>query len=201
MYRERMIGYYPPILRSIKEFQAIANSTSSELEELDVVKADVLSNAYLTTMGEERLKQWEKILNIVPVENSTIEDRRDTVIARIRGQGKLNTALINTIVKTFTGGTADSWIKDGVLYVKITPPQGNKQYKFDNVVQELRLKIPAHLGLDVQRKYLLWGEVDDANHSWKQVRACYKTWGDMLLNEPSEPNELDVTTFENFYLG
>jgi hypothetical protein len=82
----------------------------------------------------------------------------------------------------FTGGTANSWFKDGVLYVEITPPPGNKSYKFSNVEQELRHKIPAHLELNVSRNYNLWKEILEVYPTWQDVMNNFETWGDVLIH-------------------
>ena len=206
MYKERMNGYYPSVVQTIKEFQAIINSEYPEIEALHEGNERVLADAYLTTMTEERIEQWEKILKIQPIENSTIEDRRDTILARIRGQGKLNTALINSIVNTFTGGTAISYIVDSVLYVEITPPPENKQYQFTNVEQELALKVPAHLGLKVARNYYTWNDIIAYAPTWQDVYDSFETWEDVYLytpfeRPPSTYNRLGTTTFREFILA
>jgi hypothetical protein len=183
-YNKRMNSYYPEVIRSIAEFQAIIDGESSEFEGLSFERTNVLNNAYLTTMDEYRIKEWEKILKIKPLENSTVDDRRDTVIARIRGQGKLNTALINTIVNTFTGGSAVSWVKDSVLYVMVTPSPTNKQYRFENVEQELKTKVPAHLGFQVSRNYYTWNQTKETYSTWQDVKDNFETWNDVYIFVP-----------------
>lgn len=165
----RMLDYYPHVIKIIQEFKAI---TCVEGFEIDFLTSDIdviINEAYLTTMGESRIKQWEKKLGLVASTDDSIEDRRDKIIATIRGNGKLNTELINSIVGAFTHGTAVSYIEDSTLYVKIQPPVGNKQYKFANVEQALRPKVPAHLGLVVIRDYATWGEVKDNFASWTAI--------------------------------
>lgn len=184
MYRERMNNYYPQVIQVIEEFKSIIDAEYPEFEDLSVAKDKVVDDAYFLTMGEERIEQWENILGIRAVENSSVSDRRDTIIARIRGQGKLNTALINSIVNAFTGGTANSWIEDGVLYVEITPPPTNKQFKFANVEQELSKKVPAHLGFNVSRSYLEWAEVKNRYATWQDVKNEFATWTDVYLFTP-----------------
>lgn len=173
-YKDRMLGYYPPVISNIRDFKAIIDSEYPEFDGVSDSKNEVLDNAYLTTMNEDRIEQWENRLKIRPVEDSTIEDRRETIIARIRGQGKLNTALISSIVNAFTGGSAESYIEGSNLHVIITPPPGNKQYKFANVEQELSRKVPAHLGLVIERNYETWEEYLD------------NTWGDMIPEQEDE---------------
>lgn len=184
MYRERMNGYYPQVIQAITEFKSIIDSEYPEFDDLAVARDRVVEDAYLPTMSEKRVEQWENILAIKPLEDSTVQDRRETIIARIRGQGKLNSALINSIVNAFTGGTANSWVEDSVLYVEITPPPGNKQYKFANVEQELSLKVPAHLGFNVSRNYYTWIETKETYSTWQDVKDNFDTWNDVYIFIP-----------------
>ena len=184
---KRMIDYYPYVIKRILDFQALINAEGYEIDDLKGIIIAILDEAYLTTMGEERIKQWEKLLGLTYSETDTLEDRREVIIAHIRGQGKLNSKLINTIVNTFTGGFALSYIKDSVLYVEVSPPQGNKQFVFENIVKALIPKIPAHLGLVVIRNYATWGEVKDNFADWNAVREFGSkdgqlgTWDDVYF--------------------
>ena len=183
---QRMLDYYPHVIKTIQEFKAITLTEGVELEDIHGKFQSVTDNAYLTTMDEKRVSEWEQILGIVPIQSSTVGDRRDTVIARIRGQGKLNTALINSIVNAFTGGTANSWVEDSILYVEITPPPGNKQFQFANVEQELSKKVPAHLNFKVSRNYLEWREIKNNYSTWGDVKNTFDTWEDVYLFVPFE---------------
>ena len=177
---ERMLNYWPEAIRQILEFQALIKPEGFEVDFLSNDIDMAVNEAYLLTMGEERIASWEKALGIFSDPSDTLEDRRNVVIARIRGQGKLNTALINSIVSAFTGGTADSYVENSTLYVKITPPRGNKQFKFDSVVRELKHKVPAHLGLSVTRNYSNWGDVERCFADWSGV-SRFNTWEDVNL--------------------
>jgi len=177
---DRMINYYPQVIRQILEFQAFIKAEGFEVDFLKNAIEICVNEAYLTTMSEERIAQWEKALGLLYSPEDSIEDRRDAIIARVRGQGKLNTASINAIVSAFTGGTAISYIENSVLYVKITPPPNNKQYKFENVKRELQKKVPAHLGLEVTRNYATWGEVKDNFASWDAINQL-TNWEELVL--------------------
>lgn len=183
-YHDRMNSYYPSVIRSIEEFKAIVDGEYPEFEDLSNNGGKAIDDAYLTTMGEDRVEQWENILGITPMSGSKVEDRRNTIIARIRGQGKLNTELINSIVNAFTGGTANSWVKDGTLYVEITPPPENKSFLFPNVEQELKHKVPAHLGFQVSRNYYDWGQIKSNFTTWQEVVDGFPNWSDVYLFSP-----------------
>lgn len=184
MYYERMNSYYPEVIRTIEEFQAIIDSEYPEFGGLESGRDEVINDAYLPTMSEARISQWEQLLNIKALENSTLDDRRDTIIARIRGTGKLNTELISSIVNAFTGGSANSWVKDSTLYVEITPPPTNKQYRFENVESEINKRVPAHLGLNVSRNYSEWSQIKSDFATWGDVKNNFDTWNDVYLYVP-----------------
>lgn len=181
MIDERMLDYYPEVIKAIYEIQAIVQAEYPEFE----LQADSLWNlineAYFTTMGEERVKQWEQLLNIQPLSDSTIEDRRETIIARIRGSGKLNTQLIYKIVHIFTQGDVESYFSNSTIYVKIFPPAGNKEYKYINLKKELQKHIPAHLGLDVKRAFCIWHNIKIEFNDWNDVLNNFATWEDVML--------------------
>lgn len=184
MYKERMLNYYPQVIREIFEFRAIIEAESEQMQAQSDGRDAVMNQSYLPTMGEVRIKQWEKALGITPIQDSSLDDRRDTVIARIRGQGKLNEALISSIVNAFTGGKAKSWVENSTLYVEITPPPDNKQYQFANVEQELNKKLPAHLGLSVNRSYVDWNKIKTTFTTWQNVKDGFDTWEDVYLYVP-----------------
>lgn len=183
-YKTRMNGYYPDFIRTIKEFQAIINADYPEFEQLEVAKENIIKNAHFSTMTESRIVEWEKLLQISYVEGSTLDDRRETIIARVRGKGKLNTDLINNIVNTFTGGVANSWVTDSTLYVEITPPKGNKSFIFENVEQELARKVPAHLNFKVSRNYYTWSEATEKFTTWQAVKDNFYSWNDVHIFSP-----------------
>ena len=184
MYNSRMKSYYPQVVSAIEEFKSIIDTEAPEFDDLHTNRLSAIDDAYLLTMHEGRVEKWENILGITPLSESTIQDRRETIVARIRGQGKLNTELINAIVNTFTGGTAESYVLDSVLYVEITPPPNNKAFLFPNVEQELRHKVPAHLDFKVSRNYFDWRDIKDDYATWQDVKDSFANWNSVYVYSP-----------------
>lgn len=200
-----MIGYYPKVIQDISEFQSIVNAEFPEFELLNEGKECVLSDAYLTTMSEERIKLWEKILGISVIEESTLEDRRNTIMARLRGKGKLNTASINAIVKACTGGECKSWITDGTLYIRLSILPEDRKYLLNILIPEIEAKLPAHLNYLIGEAGQFWMEVNDERSNWDEVRLTYGTWENVLYDQEqtqtSNASKLDEGMFDIFYLG
>ena len=180
----RVYSYYPLAVLEIKDIQCVLDVLIPYFYQCDLGLQEVLKNATFMTMSEERTQEWEKLFGITPIANSTLQDRRETIIARIRGIGKLNTESINAIVKTFTGGYAESYFKNSTLYVEITPPPNDKRFIFENVEQELKRRVPAHINFKVSRNYYTWGEVDANNENWQAVEDNFESWFDLYLYSP-----------------
>lgn len=200
-YRDRMLGYYPNAIQKIYEFQALVDSEGEEFDLLSLAKDQIVNDAYWLTMGEDRIAQWENKLSIIPSDDSTLDDRREVVIARIIGNGKVNTALIKSIVKTFSGGDCNVWIADSVLYIRLLPSETNKDFILDNLRNEIKIKLPAHLGVDIDRAFRCWWEVDEDDPSWKNVNLYFGTWEDVLYDNRGKINGLDYSQLDDFYLG
>lgn len=181
-YNEQMLNYYPEVIKSIREFQKLIETESLQVDDMHKELTKILDNAYISTADEDRIAMWEKTLGIVPLPQTTLSDRRETILARIYNPEKLNTQSIEDIVSIFTGGKTESYFKDGVINVLISPPADNKQYKFENVEQELRKKVPAHLGLNVSVSYYTWDEIFSKNKTWNDINANYSDWNDVLYH-------------------
>lgn len=180
----RMNNYYPEVIKVIKEFQALFYTLGFDI---DFFRSEIyltMDDAFLQSMGEERINQWEKALDIEPDSTASIEDRREVIMARIRGGYKLNTDSINDIVNTFTKGSAESWFDpvNSRINVEITPPPTSKAYKFTNVVKELQRRIPAHLTLSVTRNYFTWNDIkeikkaDGTAADWQYIKNNFEDW-------------------------
>lgn len=186
-YNQQMLDYYPEVIKAIREFQILIKTQSLEVEEMHEHLTQLLSNAYIDTADESTITKWEQMLGITPLEQGEdtmetwLSDRRETILARLYRVEKLNTKTINDIVRIFTGGSATSYFKDGTISVLIQPPSDNKQYKFANVEQELRKKIPAHLLFQVTRDYCTWLEALDGYSTWNDVKNGFNTWEDIIL--------------------
>ena len=177
-YNERMLNRYPEVIKSIREFQALIKTQSLEVEAMHEELTKLLSNAYISTADESKIKKWEDYLGITPLPqgeddlDTWLSDRKETILARLYNAEKLNEKSIADIVKIFTGGTTASYFKDGIIHIIILPPKDNKQFKFENVERELANKIPAHLAFRVSRNY----------YNWLQLKSTYTTWGDLNDN-------------------
>ena len=172
----KMIGWYPTTVVAVDALRAVNDVVGHELDNARARGALLNNNAFLFWMDESRLAEWENALEIDVPENSTVEERRNVIIAKIRGQNKFNVSNIKSIVKTFTGGDAEVTVADGVISVKVLPPNNGQLYNQSALVWELKNKIPAHMQLNIERYYSTWGDVKNNETSWQGIRSGYTNW-------------------------
>ena len=134
----KMIGWYPTTVVAVDALRAVNDVVGHELDNARARGALLNNNAFLFWMDESRLAEWESALEIDVPENSTVEERRNVIIAKIRGQNKFNVSNIKSIVKTFTGGDAEVNVADGVISVKVLPPNNGQLYNQSALVWELK---------------------------------------------------------------
>ena len=175
----RMYNYYPEVIKVLKEYQALINALGFEIDFLKCRFTCAFNDAFLMTMGEDRIIEWENALAIIPNDLSTLADRRAVIMARLQGGFKLNTESINTISKTLTGNSAESYFENSSIYVTIITSEGDRTLLFPAVEEELKRRIPAHIGLNVTRYYTSWGEIKDNIESWQSLKNRYGTWDDV----------------------
>lgn len=172
----KMIGWYPTTVVAVDALRAVNDVVGHELDNARARGALLNNNAFLFWMDESRLAEWENALELDVPENSTVEERRNVIIAKIRGQNKFNVSNIKSIVKTFTGGDAEVTVADGVISVKVLPPNNGQLYNQSALVWELKNKIPAHMLLNIERYYSTWGDVKNNETSWQSIRSGYTNW-------------------------
>lgn len=185
MIQDRMKGYYPPVVIKIKDIEATVDAEYPEFEAVNESQAHIFSDKYLVPgeVSEKRIKEWESALEMSVTADATLADRRDAIVARIRGGNKLNTQSISSIVNAFTGGQAKAYIENSTLYVAILAPADNQTFIFDNVEREIERLKPAHLGLSVYRAYKTWNQVKANNSTWGDVMNNNATWFDVMYTE------------------
>lgn len=200
-YYEQMIDYYPNIIKAIREFQVLIKTQSLQVNELHEKLEELLNNAFVETADENRLVMWEKFLEITPPDQGNQEyeewliSRRDNILARLYQSEKFNTKYIEDIVSIFTGGTAEAWLLDSTLYVKIYPTETNKSFDIDSVIKELTLKCPAHLNLVVYKNYITWDEVSKA-YTWGDINTTFNNWNELIGDIPQH-NIFEYVVDEN----
>lgn len=106
------------------------------------------------------LESYEKLLGITPSATSTIEDRRSTVRARWRANGKNSMKLIQDVCDSWKNGEVEAHFVSGKLQIKFVGEYGVPRtlQQLLNEVEEIK---PAHWGYLILFKYLLIEDIHE----------------------------------------
>ena len=77
--------FLPPVSRDSQDIQEVMRIENPEFKLLWDIMADILDNQFIPTMGEFGLSHWEWILDVLPLDDDTIEDRRNRILRRLAG--------------------------------------------------------------------------------------------------------------------
>ena len=73
--------YWPLIVKNIEEFGQIAVAENEEFNRITKCIYDALSDCFILEATEYGVSRWEKMLGIVPAKDSTLDDRKATILS------------------------------------------------------------------------------------------------------------------------
>lgn len=168
---KRMMEYLPRYWHEYLEVKEIFHAVGAELDELETKSERILTDAFIMTMCESRIKEWEHWLGLPPT--GTLEDRRLTILSYFSVITKMSKESIQTlVVRLYQGARSIVRLKDSSIKITIKPlpEHANDPIEFEILVKQLEKLKPCHIGLFVDRYVGTWGEVLQGHSSWGQVR-------------------------------
>ena len=77
-----MLELLPPYLREYTEMKEIMGVEGVEIEVINSTHNQIVDNRYITTCNDTGIKRFETLLEITPLSNDTLDDRKLRCIAR-----------------------------------------------------------------------------------------------------------------------
>lgn len=178
---DQIINFLPEHYRVILDFQAITSSEDEEFARVREGIARITADTLILDASLARVEDWEQLLDL-PAEG-TLDERRQAILAHLRGTGKLNTEMIKSVVKVYADNDCVTWFdgNQSIIYISVKIPAGQTFEDFQRIYDTLIHKVPAHLGLFVQRHYANWGEVRDNYDDWQAVKDNYSDWAEVRI--------------------
>ncbi len=185
-----MAAYLPGYYRHSGVMQGILKGQGAGVDDYVAAMADVVAQSFVpvATWG---LDIWEQELGIKTDYRLSIEERRSTVMAKLRGIGTVTVALVRTVAESYANGQVaviDSpygYTYDLYRHVE-GPPAYTVVIRFvdqygvpsamDALKRALRAIIPAHLAIEYEVLYLYWDVLDAQALTWDQLDARGLAW-------------------------
>jgi len=171
-YYVDLARYAPPFLAEIRELKAIYEAEGYAVGLLEHELSDLLNQCFIST-STWGLTRWEEVYGLVTNMALSYEQRREILVAKLRGQGTTTAQMIQETAETFSGGEIQV-IEDNPNYHFIVRFIGIKgiprnMNAFVSMLEDIK---PAHLSYSFEYRYTTWGEL--INRSWASVSGF--TW-------------------------
>lgn len=179
---KRMMGYLPPYWHEYEEMQQILKNQGLELDELDEDSNCILNDAFILTMGESRIAQWEDWLYLPP--NGTLDDRRMAILSYFAVISKMTRESIQTLVRSLYNNARSTVVfKDSTIKIKIKPLSENEsdELDFQRLLDQLEKRKPCHIALLTKRWMCTWGDVKNGFNTWQDVLNNRQTWWHLMM--------------------
>lgn len=164
-----LAGYAPPFLAEVLELAEIYRTEGPEIGLLQHELRDLLDQCFIET-ATWGLLRWEKMLGVAANMSLTYEQRREILMAKLRGHGTTTKRMIEETAATFSGGEVNV-IEDNpnhlfvIQFIGIKGIPRNMQ-AFINMLEDIK---PAHLAYRFEYRYTIWEELKP--YTWKQLGA------------------------------
>ncbi len=98
-----IINHYPPVIKKIREMQAIAKAEDLEFDKLRLAIDEVINNMFVFTANEIGIVRLEKILGITPKSIQSLDDRRINILAMMNRR-KMSLSELTAMLSNYSEG-------------------------------------------------------------------------------------------------
>ena len=147
--KRRMLETMPPYYRDSPQANAILDGQASEIARRQA-EADDLLEQMLVTNATWSLDKYEEIFAIKNNPSRTLQERRDLIIAKMRGASPTTLAVLKSVVNAFVANqNADVTLDNPnyTIYAEIPADGAVNVGNMQNAVNEIK---PAHLAFEAR---------------------------------------------------
>lgn len=174
---KRMMESLPLYWHEYEEMQELLKAMGVEINELTDDAEAIIDDAFIMTMGESRIEEWEKWLKLPP--NGTLNDRRMAILSYFAVISKMTRESIQTLVKTlYSNARSEVVFKNSTISITIKPlPEHDAdELDFQRLLDQLKLRKPCHITLFTERWYCTWGDIKNGFNSWQALKDDRTNW-------------------------
>ena len=177
-YKPDLMRYLPYYYVSSTIMKAIQDAYAEELGYVYYFLEDFLKQFLTPTTATWGLAFWEQELGLKTDTSKIYEERREIVLARLRGMGTVGKDVIKRAAEAFSGGEADviEYPAEHRFVVKFVGTLGvpKNMASFIEMIEDLK---PAHLTYGFEYTYTCWNMLKEI--TWAQ--AGMGTWNDLKV--------------------
>ena len=179
-YKPDLMRYLPHYYVSSTIMKAIQDAYAEELGQVYYFLNDFLKQFLTPTTATWGLAFWEQGLGLKTDISKSYEERREIIMARLRGIGTVGKNVLISAASAFSGGDVDviEYPAEHRFVVKFIGTLGvpKNMASFVEMVEDVK---PAHLTYSFEYTYTWWNMLKEL--TWAQ--AGMGTWNDLRVYE------------------
>lgn len=145
--------YWPEVVGSTYEFNAIAESENPEINALWIVWNDVMKDQFVESLTIDGIKRWEKNLKITPYADDTLADRRYRIKVRLNETLPYTYRTVYRMLENLCGKDGFTFEVQHNIYVVTVKIALVAKKMFNSVADLLRRILPANMIIHVEIMY------------------------------------------------
>lgn len=178
-YFVNIARHVPAFVSELLEMAAIYETEGCEIGTAGHMFADLIDQCFVQT-ATWGLLRFEEVYGIATNFSLSHEQRREIILAKMRGQGTATVEMIRNAAIAFSGGQVEV-IEDNAHYrfiVRFVGQYGipRNMQAFKEMLEEIK---PAHLGYVFEYRYVIWDEIKP--YVWDELKPY--TWDGLRINE------------------
>ena len=178
-FRVDLSKYVPEFLYNEKTLNKIYKSQEEQLAVVLWQSDDLLKQCFIDT-ATWSLSIIEEEYGIKTNLNMSLEERREIIKAKKRGQGTCTKEMIKNVCEAFSGGEVNVLENTGpyAFTIQFVGVKGIPR-NMPGLISTINEIKPAHLVYDFKYTYTTWDYLDSKNLSYKNAEAL--TWDELEI--------------------
>lgn len=174
-----LVSYLPPFMAKFEELVAALEAENPEFSLIWQETDRVLKNVFIETADEYGIARFEKILNILPSVEETLEDRRFRVITRYGESVPYTKKSLEAALKSLCGEKGYNLVVSPETYTVNVKVALAAKSQSDAIAELLERILPCNMIFSVELLYNTWKK--SSVTSWGAVSSF--TWRELREEE------------------
>lgn len=174
-----MHDYLPKYYGGIKVADNIVDREAEELASLNANIDDVLAQFFIET-ATWGLAMWERIFGITTDMTRTYAQRREILLGKLRGVGKVDAELIKNVASAYSNGevAVDNQAAEYTIMITFVSSLGVPE-QIDALKAAVRDITPAHMAINYVFRFYTYAELKATGKTYADVTATGKTYAEL----------------------
>ena len=178
-----MLFNAPEVFMQIPEIKQIYRMNDRQASGLDKASENLWDDIYLTSMENEKLLRWEKILGIRPADTDSIEERRFRVRSRVLEKLPYSYRVVKRKIEALAPGRISFSVDEKRGHALVKLDLKSKQM-FSDAADFIERVLPLNMTYEVRIMYNTWEVVKKSGITWEKAgEMTWKTIKEEVMGE------------------